>query len=96
MPAIEVGRICVKLTGREAGRKCVIVDIMDKSFVVITGPKTVTGVKRRRANINHVEPLQDKIVIKRGATDEEVTEELKVSGKLEEMAQPVKPALASA
>jgi large subunit ribosomal protein L14e len=96
MPAIEVGRICVKLTGREAGRKCVIVDIMDKSFVVITGPKTVTGVKRRRANINHVEPLQDKIAIKRGATDEEVTEELKTSGKLEEMAQPVKPALTSA
>ncbi|MFZ0965402.1 MAG: 50S ribosomal protein L14e [Candidatus Bathyarchaeia archaeon] len=96
MPAIEVGRICVKLTGREAGRKCVIVDIMDKSFVVITGPKTITGIKRRRANINHVEPLQDKIAIKRGATDEEVTEELKTSGKLEEMAQPVKPALTSA
>jgi large subunit ribosomal protein L14e len=96
MPAIEVGRICVKLTGREAGRKCVIVDIMDKSFVVITGPKTITGVKRRRANINHVEPLQDKIAIKRGATDEEITEELKTSGKLEEMAQPVKPALTSA
>jgi large subunit ribosomal protein L14e len=95
MPAIEVGRICVKLTGREAGRKCVIVDIMDKSFVVITGPKTVTGVKRRRANMNHVEPLQDKIAIKRGATDEEVAEELKASSKLEEMAQPVKPALTS-
>ena len=96
MPAIEVGRICVKLTGREAGRKCVIVDIMDKSFVIITGPKTITGIKRRRANINHVEPLQDKIAIKRGATDEEITEELKTSGKLEEMAQPVKPALTSA
>ena len=96
MPAIEIGRICVKLTGREAGRKCVIVDIMDKSFVVITGPKTITGIKRRRTNINHIEPLQDKIAIKRGATDEEVTEELKTSGKLEEMAQPVKPALTSA
>jgi len=96
VPAIEVGRICVKLTGREAGRKCVIVDIMDKSFVVITGPKTITGIKRRRANINHVEPLQDKIAIKRGATDEEITEELKTSGKLEEMAQPVKPVLTSA
>ena len=96
MPAIEVGRICVKLTGREAGRKCVIVDIMDKSFVVITGPKTITGIKRRRTNINHIEPLQDKIAIKRGATDEEVTEELKTSGKLEEMVQPVKPALTSA
>jgi large subunit ribosomal protein L14e len=95
VPAIEVGRICVKLTGREAGRKCVIADIVDKSFVLITGPKTVTGVKRRRANINHVEPLRDKIRIKRGASDEEVTEALKASGKLEEMAQMVKPALAS-
>ncbi|MDH7477420.1 MAG: 50S ribosomal protein L14e [Candidatus Bathyarchaeota archaeon] len=93
MPAIEVGRICVKLTGREAGRKCVIVDIIDKSFVLITGPKNVTGVKRRRANINHIEPLQEKIAIKRGASDEEVTEALKTAGKLEEMAQMVKPAI---
>ena len=93
MPAIEVGRICVKLTGREAGRKCVIVDVMDKSFILITGPKTVTGVKRRRVNINHIEPFQDKIEIKRGASDEEVVEVLKAAGKLEEMAQKVKPAL---
>jgi len=95
MPAIEVGRICVKLAGREAGRKCVIVDIVDKSFVLITGPKTVTGIKRRRVNINHVEPVQDKIEIKRGASDEEVVEALKALGKLDEMAQMVKPALAS-
>jgi large subunit ribosomal protein L14e len=94
VPAIEVGRICAKLTGREAGRKCVIVDIMDRSFVLITGPKTVTGIKRRRANINHIEPIQDKIEIKRGASDEEVAEALKASGKLEEMAQKIKPALA--
>jgi large subunit ribosomal protein L14e len=93
VPAIEVGRICVKLIGREAGRKCVIVDIMDKSFVLITGPKTVTGIKRRRANMNHIEPTQDKLEIKRGASDEEVTESLKASGKLEEMAQKVKPTL---
>ena len=48
MPAIEVGRVCVKVAGRESGKKCVIVDVMDKSFVVVTGPKKVTGVKRRR------------------------------------------------
>ena len=93
MPATEVGRIYVKLTGREAGRKCVIIDIIDKNFVLITGPKQVTGVKRRRTNINHIEPLQDKIKVKRGASDEEVTEALEASGKLEEMAQTVKPAL---
>ena len=93
MPAVEVGRICVKLIGREAGRKCVIVDIVDKNFALITGPKTVTSVKRRRININHIEPLQEKITINRGASDEEVTEALKTLGKLEEMAQVVKPAI---
>jgi len=93
LPATEVGRICVKLSGREAGRKCVVVDVTDKSFVLITGPKEVTGVRRRRANINHIEPLQENIEIKRGASDEEVTEALKAAGKLEAMTQAVKPAL---
>ncbi len=94
MPAIEIGRVCVKLLGREAGRRCVIVDVMDKSFVLITGPKKVTGVKRRRVNINHVEPLEAKFEVKRGASDEEVEEALKAAGKLDAMAQPVKPNLA--
>jgi large subunit ribosomal protein L14e len=96
VPAIEVGRICVKICGREAGKKCVIVDIIDKSFVLVTGPKSVTGVKRRRANTNHLEPLAEKIEIKRAASDEEVIEALKKKGLLDIMAQPVKPALAPA
>jgi large subunit ribosomal protein L14e len=90
MPAIEVGRVCVKVAGRESGRKCVIVDVMDKSFVVVTGPKQVTGIKRRRVNINHVAPTQDTVQIKRGASDEEVTQVLEADGKLEDMAAIVK------
>ena len=86
MPAIEVGRVCVKVAGRESGRKCVIVDVMDKSFVLVTGPKKVTGVKRRRVNINHVAPTEDIIQIKRGASDEEVAQMIESDGKLEEMA----------
>lgn len=95
MPAIEVGRICVKVSGREAGRKCVIVDVVDKSFVLITGPKKVTGIRRRRANVNHVEPLQDRVEIKRGASDDEISEALKASDKLDMMAKEVKPVLAA-
>ena len=72
MPAVEVGRVCVKIAGREAGRKCVIVDVIDKNFVLITGPQKVNGVKRRRANINHVEPTERKLSIKRGASDEDI------------------------
>ena len=74
------------MAGREAGRKCVIVDVMDKSFVVVTGPKKVTGVKRRRVNINHVAPTEDLIPIKRGASDDEVTEMITADGKLDDMA----------
>jgi large subunit ribosomal protein L14e len=95
MPAIEVGRICVKITGREAGKKCVIVDVSDRSFAVITGPKKVTGVRRRRVNINHVEPLTDTVQIERDATDEEVEEALKTAGKLEMMSQELRPTLSS-
>ena len=91
MPAIEVGRICVKVAGREAGRKCVIVDVMDKSFVVVTGPKKVTGVKRRRVNINHVAPTEDVIPIKRGASDEEVAQMIQADGKLDDMAATAEP-----
>ncbi|MCS7096193.1 MAG: 50S ribosomal protein L14e [Nitrososphaerota archaeon] len=96
MPAIEVGRICVKVAGREAGIKCVIVDVIDKNFVLVTGPKSITGVKRRRSNINHLEPLAQKVDIKRGASDEEVIEALKQKGLLEEMAKPLKPVLNTA
>jgi large subunit ribosomal protein L14e len=92
MPAIEVGRICVKQSGRETGKKCIVIDVMDKSFVLVTGPKKVTGIKRRRVNINHVMPLQDKVEVKRGASDEEVTSVLESAGKLQEMTQPVKTA----
>jgi len=92
MPAIEVGRICVKQIGRENGKKCVIIDVMDKSFVLVTGPKKVTNVKRRRVNLNHIMPIQDKIEIKRGASDEEVAQCLEASGKLKEMTDPVKTA----
>ena len=90
---MEIGRICIKNLGREAGKKCVIIDLVDKNFVLITGPKSTTGIKRRRANINHLQITQEKIDINRGATDEEVTEALKAAGKLEEMNEIVKPAL---
>ncbi|GAB6148021.1 50S ribosomal protein L14e [Stetteria hydrogenophila] len=94
MPApIEVGRVCVKVQGREAGRKCVIVDIIDHNFVLITGPKSLTGVRRRRANINHIEPLDVKIEISKGASDEEVLAAIEKAGLTEFMRERVKPQL---
>ncbi|MEM2112133.1 MAG: 50S ribosomal protein L14e [Candidatus Bathyarchaeia archaeon] len=87
MPAIEVGRICIKVVGRESGKRCVVLDVIDKNFALITGPKSVTGVKRRRVNINHIKPTEEKIKIKKGATDEEVSRALAEIGKAEETKQ---------
>ena len=93
MTAIEVGRICVKTFGREAGKKCVIVDIIDKNFVLVTGPKSISKVKRRKANVNHLEPTELKIDIRRGAADEEVVKALKAAGKMEEVGVQLRPVL---
>jgi large subunit ribosomal protein L14e len=81
MASIEVGRICVKLLGREAGKKCVVVDVIDKNFALVTGPKSVTGVRRRRTNVDHLEPTSEAVEVKKGAADEEVEKALSKSKK---------------
>ena len=93
MPAIEIGRICVIMAGRRAGRKCVIVDIIDENFVLVTGPQNITGVKRRRMNIKHLEPIDKSIKISKGAGDEEVEKALKEAGLVEFMKERVRPEL---
>ncbi|MFX1496549.1 MAG: 50S ribosomal protein L14e [Promethearchaeota archaeon] len=73
MSIYDIGRVCVKTMGREAGNYCVIVDIIDKNFVIIDGLK----VRRRRVNYNHIEPLADIIEIKKGAKHEDVETAIK-------------------
>jgi len=48
-------------------------------------------VKRGRVNINHVEPTEAKVDVKKGEDDEKVTEALTKVGRLEEMKAKVKP-----
>ena len=76
MPAVDVGRICVKLSGREAGKKCIVVDVIDKNFALITGPKQLNGVKRRRVNVSHIEPTERKVNIRRGESDADLMKTL--------------------
>lgn len=72
---LEVGRVCVKVAGREAGRKCVIAEVVDHNFVIIDGQ-----VKRRKCNIAHLEPLSQILKIKKGASREEILKELQTLG----------------
>ncbi len=74
MPAIEVGRVCVKIAGREAGEKCVIVEIIDDKFVEVVG----TSIKNRRCNIKHLEPVDQTVEIKSDDL-EEIKKELQAA-----------------
>lgn len=69
---LEPGRIVMKIAGREAGKYAVIVENSNDGFVTITGPKAVTGVKRRKCNIEHIEPTEHKFEMKAKATDDSV------------------------
>jgi large subunit ribosomal protein L14e len=74
---MEVGRVCVKLAGHDAGKRCVIVDVLDSNYVVVSG----AGVKRKRCNIAHLEPTDKKLDIPKGASDEEVKRALEAAGQ---------------
>ncbi len=80
---MEIGQVCVKTVGKEKGKYCVVVKKVDKNFVIVSGPKALTGVKRRRANVIHLQPLQYKLEIKEDASDEELLEAWKNSGLVE-------------
>ena len=85
MSIFDVGRICIKTYGKEIGEKCVIIDVIDKSFVLVTGPKKLSKLKKRRSNVKHLEATETAINIKQGASDEEIISALTDAGKLEEM-----------
>lgn len=65
----EIGRLCKKITGRDAEKIGIIVDQIDDRYVLLDG-----GVRRRKCNINHLVPLNQKIEIEKGASHEKVKE----------------------
>jgi len=64
---MDIGRVCLKVKGREQGERCVVLDVVDRNFVIVVGP----NVKRRRVNMNHIKPLDEVVPLQRNATDEE-------------------------
>jgi large subunit ribosomal protein L14e len=86
MTAIEVGRLCMKIAGRDAGKECLIVDVTDKNFVLIDG-----NTRRRKCNIDHLELLPHKADIKKGAAHEDILKALESLGVKPEAKSPAKP-----
>ena len=71
----DIGRVCVKIAGRDAGQKCAVIEVIDNNHVLIDGQT-----RRRKCNILHLEPTEQMISIDSGASHEDVTAALKEIG----------------
>src|SRR3989338_5543658 len=70
-----LGRICVKLLGREAGKTCVIADELEGNFVLIDG-----NVRRRKCDLDHLEISENLLKIKKNASTSEIQAAMKDAG----------------
>lgn len=82
----QIGRLCVKLAGRDAGKECLIIKSLDKNLVMIDGLT-----RRRKCNIGHLEFLDKVAEIKENASHEEVLKALEAIGIKEEKKERTRP-----
>jgi large subunit ribosomal protein L14e len=72
---MNIGRVCIKLAGRDAGKRCVVVNVIDDNRVLIDGET-----RRRPCNLRHLEPTAQVIEISADAGHEEVVRALGIPG----------------
>ncbi len=62
-----VGAVCMKVAGRDAGKLCVVTEVLDNQFVKVDG-----YTRPRKVNVNHLEPLGKQVDVKKGADSKAV------------------------
>ena len=72
----EIGTVCVKTAGRDAGKTCVVVEAAKDGFVVVEGET-----RRRKCNIRHLEATEKTVEVKSGASHTEVMKALGIAPK---------------
>jgi large subunit ribosomal protein L14e len=75
MAVFDVGRVCVKIAGRDANKKCVVVEVIDSRYVTIDGET-----RRRKCNTGHLEPLDVVVELSSGADNAAVVKAMKAEG----------------
>ena len=75
MALFDTGRLCLKIAGRDAGKRCVVVEVLDHAYVLVDGET-----RRKKVNTKHLEPLAEMIEIDSGASHEEIKAAFKKLG----------------
>ncbi len=72
---VEIGRLAVKIAGRDSGNFCVVVSDENKGYVTIDG-----NVRRKKCNLKHLEFLDKILKIKKDEKTETVKKLLEKEG----------------
>jgi large subunit ribosomal protein L14e len=75
MELFEVGRVCIKTSGRHAGKYVVVVEKIDKNYVMVNGEG-----KKKKSNLKHLEPLNISIKVNKDDSSENIVKLLKEKG----------------
>ncbi len=67
MSLYKIGRMCMKVAGRDAGKHCVVLSAIENNAVLVDGET-----RRRKVNLKHLEPLDKEVAIKADASHSEV------------------------
>lgn len=73
---MDIGRVCRIVRGKYTGNCGVVIDKIDKNFVFVDGK----GIKRRKVNIMHLEPLPVVLEIEKNANTDAVVKALDDAG----------------
>ena len=72
---MEIGKVCMKIAGRDAGRPAIIIEVHKDGYVTIDGYS-----RRKKVNPQHLQFIGTKVDIKKGATHETVIKALEKLG----------------
>lgn len=73
---MNIGRVCKMVRGKNAGNYCAVVEKIDRNFVLVEGK----GIKGKKVNIMHLEPLPVILEIGKKANTENVVKALDDAG----------------
>eukprot|EP00823_Brevimastigomonas_motovehiculus_P000159 TRINITY_DN10271_c0_g1_i1.p1 TRINITY_DN10271_c0_g1~~TRINITY_DN10271_c0_g1_i1.p1 ORF type:complete len:189 (+),score=71.66 TRINITY_DN10271_c0_g1_i1:59-625(+) len=76
---VEIGRVCMINYGEDAGKICVIIDVVDATSALVDGPMSVTGVHRQIVNFKRLSLSPFKLTIQRNQRPKLLEQKMKAA-----------------
>lgn len=83
---VEIGRVCMINFGKDAGKLCVILNLLDLNKALVDGPKSLTGVSRQVIGLQRLTLTEFVVQVPVDARISVLTKAVKAAGVVEKFA----------